>query len=424
MRVGIVGCGYAGGSAALLLARAGHDVTVFEAVAEPAPLGAGILIQPTGMEVLHQLGLLEAVLSRASRVDRLLMRTLGGSQLMQLSYDRLEPGLFGAGLHRGALFEALFDTVRTEIDDLVLGTTIERVDDSDSRADWSSGSRPSLVDAEEQTHGPFDVVVIADGARSQVRTALGIGTVSTYAYGTAWYVGPDPEHRYQDELYQVVQGTRKLLGFLPTGLGPTPPEPNSREVPLASLYWGLHEDDEPAWRRRGLSKFRDEVLRYEPHAEAFLDSIDDLDQVLFARYHRVVMRPWHYGRIVFIGDAAHAMSPQLGQGTNLALIDAAVLARCLTEHDDAPTALAAYSRQRRAQVGFYEWAAHLLMPMFQSRFAGIGPLRNALFWLMSHLPIARGQMIATMAGVKRGVLRPSAPLDLPALSATGLANHD
>lgn len=407
MHIGVVGCGYSGGACALFLKRSGHDVELFEAVPSPAPVGAGILIQPTGLAVLNRLGLVEQTLARAAHVGQLRMRTVAGAELMRLRYDRVAPNWFGAGLHRGALFEALFEAVKLEVPGLHLGTPIADME--------AKGAQHVLIDEGGQRHGPFDLVVVADGSRSSLRTKLGVGRTTTYPFGTAWYVGPSARFGESGELYQVVDGTRKLAGFLPTGLGPT----SSSNQPLVSLYYGLHADHEDDWRRAGLASFRADVRRLEPEAEAMVDQIDDLDEVLFARYHRVIMRPWHRPGLVFIGDAAHAMSPQLGQGTNLALLDAMVLSECL-EEQTLERALDEYDRRRRHHLRYYEWAAHFLMPMFQSNVWGMGGLRNVMFWLMSHVPIAGGQMIRTMAGIKRGLVRPSLQLPLDALPAAGV----
>ncbi|HEX7743089.1 MAG TPA: FAD-dependent monooxygenase, partial [Sphingobium sp.] len=69
--IAIAGCGPCGLAAALLLHRAGHHVTLFERFDTPRPIGSGLMLQPTGMAVLSKMGLLDAVLARGARVDRL-----------------------------------------------------------------------------------------------------------------------------------------------------------------------------------------------------------------------------------------------------------------------------------------------------------------------------------------------------------------
>jgi 2-polyprenyl-6-methoxyphenol hydroxylase-like FAD-dependent oxidoreductase len=110
----VIGCGTAGAAAAILLARAGCDVTVLERVPTPGPVGAGIMIQPTGQAVLARLGLLQSIESRGARIDRLWFRKPGGSMLVDLHYAQIDPRWYGIGLHRGVLFEALYEAACEE----------------------------------------------------------------------------------------------------------------------------------------------------------------------------------------------------------------------------------------------------------------------------------------------------------------------
>ena len=100
--------------------------------------------------------------------------------------------------------------------------------------------------------------------------------------------------------------------------------------------------------------------------------------MLFAGYQDVVLHAFATRGVVVLGDAAHATSPQLGQGSNLALVDAHVLARCVAEARDVPDALAAYDRARRDHLAYYQFATRWLTPLFQSDLA-LRPLRDALF---------------------------------------------
>jgi 2-polyprenyl-6-methoxyphenol hydroxylase-like FAD-dependent oxidoreductase len=306
--VGVIGGGTAGSAAALFLARAGHRVTLYERVVDPSPVGAGITLQPTGQHVLARLGLHDAVVSRGARIDRLVCETVRNTSLFDLTYATVDPDLYGVGLHRGVLFGALHRAVRTEPRiTLRLGSEVVDL----SRADRSGGRASWLIDVGRQKHGPHELVVVADGARSQLRDDTSTSKrVEPYPWGALWFVAKDP--RSEDDprtrvLHQRVDGNRHMLGLLPTG---TP-----KAERLVSLFWSVRADRVAELRRAGLSSFRDEALRVAPNevVEAVLDAIPDIDALLFAGYHDVVMHRWHTRNVVYLGDAAHATSPQLGR---------------------------------------------------------------------------------------------------------------
>lgn len=119
-------------------------------------------------------------------------------------------------------------------------------------------------------------------------------------------------------------------------------------------------------RKKPLADWKAGILDLCPQAEVFLSQIDDWSQVLRARYGDVRMKNWHGERVVFLGDAGHAMSPQLGQGVNLALADAQCLAACLAENEVVEKVLALYSKRRRAILTYYQLTTRGLTPWFQS----------------------------------------------------------
>ena len=382
-----MGCGFAGAATALFLARAGHRVTVYERVAEPTAVGAGILLQPTGLAVLARLGLLEQVVARGARVEGLRCHTARGKALFDLEYADLHPRLFGLGIHRGALFEALYGALEPAGVRVECGRAIDGLD-------------PVLEE--------HDLAIVAEGSRSELRRVSPEHARSKpYGWGALWFVGRDPECRFGQYLSQVCEGTGRMLGFLPTGLGP-----GGGSVPLVSLFWSLRMDTVDAWRQRGLAAWKNDILDYAPHAEALLAQIEDAEQVLTASYVDGVMRRWHERArpVVYVGDAAHSMSPQLGQGTNLALVDAAVLADSIANASELPAALADYSARRRAHVRFYQFASRWLTPLFQSDHEWLTPLRDVLMPIATRVAPLRAQMVRTLTGVKRGVVRRSLPL--------------
>jgi 2-polyprenyl-6-methoxyphenol hydroxylase-like FAD-dependent oxidoreductase len=405
LNVGIVGCGFAGAASAALLGRAGHRVTVYEEFEEPAAIGAGIVLQPTGMSVLAELGVLARALSRGTRLDALHCVTPSGKTVVRLEYSTIAPGLFGLGMHRGALFQILHDAA------IGAGVTVQRgcsVTSIDDR-----GERARIHGADGALLGEHDLVVVANGARSDLRRASGLLVRDRpYPWGALWFVARDPEKFYVSRLRQIADGTRHFLGLLPTGLGPLGMGQNEHQV---SLFWSIRMDRVAAFRSAGLAAWKARVLRYEPEAAFVLDQIETVEQLLVAGYHDVVMWPWHIDRRVFIGDAAHAMSPQLGQGTNLALLDASMLAAVLSEDLPLSAALEAYSQRRRAHVRFYQFASRWLTPLFQSDLRVLGPLRNLAMGIGCRLPILGSEMVRTMAGIKRGIVRGTLPL--PAILA-------
>lgn len=99
--VAIVGYGTAGQAAAVLLSRDGHRVEVFERAPHPGPVGAGFLLQPTGLHVLWTMGLLDDALVHGARIERLYGETTAGRAVMDMRYRELEPRLFGLGMQRG-----------------------------------------------------------------------------------------------------------------------------------------------------------------------------------------------------------------------------------------------------------------------------------------------------------------------------------
>lgn len=381
MRVAVVGAGTAGPAAALFLARSGHHVDIFERVADPQPVGAGILLQPTGQRVLGELGLLNGIVGRGARIDALYGQNLRGRRVIELAYRDLggEQALCGYGVHRGSLFAALFGALHPAGVAVHTGVEVDEV--------ASDGS--VVIRGERHV---YDLVIVADGARSHLRPAW--SRVTPYPWGALWYVTTDPALAASNQLFQVYQDTRRFIGFLPSGERPDRPG-----VPTTSVFWSIRADAVDGWRARGDAAWIDDMRRMRPDLPT-----DGVHDAVFAPYFSVRTRPACHGRVVWLGDSAHAMSPQLGQGANLALWDAWMLAEGLREAGAAqvPDALGAYSRSRRAHVDFYQFFSWLLTPFFQSTLPLLAPLRDLVAGPLHAWGWYRRQMAMTLCGVKTG----------------------
>lgn len=383
-RVGIVGLGVAGAAAGYLLARDGHRVTVVEQSPEVGPIGAGVLLQMSGQEVLRRLGVLDQVVARSAPIESLDARQWDGRPLIRNVYGLYEPGCRAYGVHRGVLFGALYGLLKTQPVDVRLGYEVT--------AREVAADGVYLTDKTGGRHGPFDFVISGDGSRSRLRAALGFrASVTDYNHGTLWVTAPCSA--VSDHLLQVVQGTRRLFGLLPLGDG------------LCSMYWGLPVREFAGLKARGLDALKAEILAFSPEAREVLDCLYDFEQLILTTYRHVHMRRTHDAHTLFIGDAAHAMSPHLGQGINLALVDAWRLAACLREAPDPPAAFEAFRRRQRAYIRYYATVTWFLSPFFQSDWRIIGWGRDlALPWL-PYIPIVRRQMLMTVAGLKGGFIR-------------------
>ncbi|MBL8514346.1 MAG: FAD-dependent monooxygenase, partial [Betaproteobacteria bacterium] len=368
-------------AAAVLLARDGHRVRVFDRFETPQALGAGILIQPTGLAALRVLGIEQDILAKGARIDQLHGVNHKDRTVVDLTYTQWRPDAFGVGLHRGVLFESLWHAATVAGVDIVTGHEVKSLDAL--RRDAS-------------------LAIISDGAHSILRGQTGIfGGARDYPWGALWAVVPDPKQRFTatNTLWQWYRQANQMLGIMPTGQRP------GSGAPVVSLFWSLPASELDNWRAAGLAAWKSQVRALAPNVEDVLNAIGQPDALTWAHYADVQLARYHDGNTVVIGDAAHATSPQLGQGTNMALLDALMLTRCLAAQVDIPAALATYTQQRKRHLAYYGAMSRLLTPVFQSHHRVLPWLRDVFMAPVSKVPIAKQVNLQTLTGVRGGWLR-------------------
>jgi 2-polyprenyl-6-methoxyphenol hydroxylase-like FAD-dependent oxidoreductase len=391
MRIAIVGLGMGGATLACLLADRGADVTVLEQAEDPRPVGAGIWLQSMGQQVLDRLHLLEPLAAVSRPVSRVRIETATGRELLDFSYDAMPGPVPALGVHRGALFCLLHEAVLARGVPVRLGVPV-------------TGVRPTAAGITVETaagdHSSYDLVVGCDGSRSPVRRSMSVTVRDReYEYGALWAIVEDPDALAADCLFQSLRGTRRYLGVLPTGQD------------RSSVFWSVRRRDMAGVLARGLPAWREEA---RPFAGRFAPLLDSVQELLPAGYRDVAVRaPYRLDGTrgaALVGDAAHAMSPQLGTGTSLALADAWALDHALAAHADLPTALAAYAGGRARHVRWYQWWTRLMMPVFQSDLTPLAWPRDLLAPVVMRVPGMTGQAVTTLLGDRTS---PWSSWDLP-----------
>lgn len=387
--IAIAGCGPCGLASALLLGRSGHRVTLFERFDVPRPIGSGLMIQPTGMAVLARVGLLDEVIAAGSRIDRLLSRERGRT-VLDVRYSALgKIDAFGIGIHRASLFTILHRAVRAH--DIPIHT------DHVVTGSRSVGMARALCFAGRDPSRPFDLIVDALGTR----TSLARPTGRELSYGALWasldwpHGGEFDPHR----LEQRYSRASVMAGVLPIGTAP------GATVGQAAFFWSIRGDRLKEWRHTGLQAWKEQVLALWPDCGPLLAQIDDPERLTFARYAHRTLRTPAEPALIHIGDAWHSASPQLGQGANMALLDAWALARGLDEGRDVAEGIARAVRLRRRHVLIYQWLTALLTPVYQSDSRALPMIRNRLVGPLSNLWPATSIQAAMVSGLVANPLR-------------------
>lgn len=382
MRIGIVGCGPGGMAAALLLHRAGHDVTIFEQFDRPQPLGSGLLIQPSGQIVLHALRLLEDVRERAAPVTGLHgINVRSGKRALDVDYAHLGAGTMALGIHRASLFAVLHDAV------LTAGIAIKPQRHLTGILSTAAGPKPLFG---QKDAGPFDMVINATGARS----ALSGGEAVELPFAALWTTVdmPGGTSIARASLDQRYWGASKMAGIMPIGINP------ASGMPGAALFWSMKPAAMASVRTAGIDAWRSEFTDLWPEAAGFVAQIESFDALTLAIYRHRTGKPVGGPGIFHLGDAWHCTSPQLGQGANMALIDAAALSSAVEMTTSLSEAATVYRNLRGDHVALYQFLSLVFTPLYQSDSLSLAWIRDAAIHHGARWPGVRWLIAKVVSG--------------------------
>ncbi|MEU0555368.1 NAD(P)/FAD-dependent oxidoreductase [Dactylosporangium sp. NPDC006015] len=315
MEAMVIGGGVAGPVAAIALRRIGWDVTVHEAYADPAgDVGSFVSLGDNGLRALDAIGCRDAVAARGTRLPLLRLRSGRGKVLGEAARGRVT-------LMRGHLVETLRALALESGARIVTGRRLTGV-----------GHGRTAVFADGTT-ATADLIVGADGIHSRLRTVIDPAAPAAH-YAGLWTAGGRSPHPVDPDAFTITFGARATMVCAPTPAGtlwaaqvpsPAPPTGPLDHAALAALF---DADHGPAAT----------LVRTTDHWHP-----RTVMQALPAGVPR-----WHRDGMVVLGDAAHPMGA--GQGANLAVEDAVVLARCLRDTPDMDTALTHYETLRRPRT--------------------------------------------------------------------------
>jgi 2-polyprenyl-6-methoxyphenol hydroxylase-like FAD-dependent oxidoreductase len=330
----IVGGGIGGMACAITLRKLGLPVDLIDIDPDWKVYGTGLTITGPTLRAFRDLGLLDAIgkagyLSRGGR-----MYLFNGTFLAENTEQPVEPGLPSAGgIMRPKLHQIMSEKVRRSGANVRLGLTVDRIG---NRKDGAS------VTFSDGSAGDYAFVVGADGIYSKVRSIIKPDAVTpSYTGQVCWrVVAPRPPEMDASEFYF---GHAVTAGIVPCSAAEMysfilEPKPNPTRIP---------DDEQPAYVRALLADFGGRMA-------ALRDGITAKSSIVPRPFESAIQpRPWNVGRVVLIGDAAHATTPHLASGAGMAVEDAIVLADEIVRHGENVTgALDAFVERRFERCRF------------------------------------------------------------------------
>lgn len=333
----VVGAGIGGLTTALVLARDGWQVDIYEQAHKLEPVGAGIQLAPNASRILDQLGLLPALRETAVETERLVVRNgrngrhLGG--LEHGAYGRKRWGGPFLVIHRGDLQMALLAAVaQNPAITLHLG---RRLEDLRSKPDHVKGIFSRYGD-EVEVSAPL--MIASDGLWSKARSHVGLNAPANFSGCVAWRTVvpaaavPEPFRKHNANLWMAPGG--HVVHY---------PVRGGSEINIVAIM-------EDSWRERGWSEVGDvawinrKFHDWHPEVRDLIGSAESW--LRWSLFDRAPDPKWTRGPLALLGDAAHPMLPFLAQGAAQAIEDAAALGACLRAADDIPAALKTYESAR------------------------------------------------------------------------------
>ena len=356
LRILVVGAGVAGLALSRALRRRGCFPDIIERNSGWSDSGTGMYLPGNALRALRALELDAEVAKRGVRIESQRFCDHHGRLLSEVNLSSVWNATGPCvAVHRADLHAALqeFNGARP----VRMGVTLVSLDQAANSVEghFSDGTRET-----------YDLVVGADGIGSSVRRLVfddaGLRPLKQWGWR---FVIPCPP---QTMTWSVFMSRQSACLTVPIGGG------------RAYCYVDLVGTEAPISLGSSTGRLQEVLADFAGPAIAIREALEDSVAIHAGAIEEVVLETWSRGRTLLIGDAAHAMSPNMAQGAAMAVEDALVLAECLFEHPSVETALSAYEARRRPRVSWVQAMTHR-----RDRIRQLHPtLRNGLLWAFGH----------------------------------------
>ncbi|MGW4720818.1 FAD-dependent monooxygenase [Nocardia sp. NPDC004260] len=341
-RILIVGGGIAGLTFAVALKHYGARADVVDLAPEWRPVGSGIAIGFNGILALNSIGLGGAIQERGVPLNSVNLLDSDGNRMNGFQFSSVinAYGISTIGIHRGILHDVLASSLE---ESPRLGVTV---------TDLREHTKGVVAEFSDGTNAEYDLVVGADGRNSEVRKLI-FGEVEQHYVGYCAIRVVIPRPPGFDGMCEL-WGRGRRMGILPIS-----------EDLLYSYSTFLSARGIVRDPSQNMNLLRELFEDFKGPARHIVDSDPDEASIHYGDIEQVILPQWATKRVVLIGDAAHAMCPDLGQGGSMAIEDAMTLARLLVNSTEISDALLGYQTTRYKRVGGiqrksrqYGWMVH------------------------------------------------------------------
>lgn len=357
MKVAIAGAGIAGLTTAIALKQKGFEVLVFEAAPAIKPIGAGIGLSANAIKAFERLGIKQAIISRGRFLPAFTIcdeqgKVITRTNSMQLSH---EFGDDNFAIHRAALHEVLLSYLAP--DELVLNKRVVNITDHEYEVN---------VFFADGTSYEADCLVAADGIHSPTRKQLVPGSIPRYAGYTCWrgIIRDAPVHI---EEASETWGLKGRFGIVP--------------LPGNSIYWFAcinSSQNNETMKHFTIEQLREHFMDYHKPVPEILNASQTEDMIWNDIIDHAPIKRYAYAKVLLVGDAAHATTPNMGQGACQAIEDAVILADELDKNRNIPEAFSSFEKRRMERTHMVVNTSAMIGKVAQTDNKLLAALRNVV----------------------------------------------